>query len=149
MNAATILEWLATPSFASVLSVLSSLTGILGDFGLLWWVVVFVAFLAWLFNKTWMHYLAIMNLQRAKNEGKLSGPSRILGSYNLVKGLFFDWLLNVFLSIPFLNLPASWGELVTGRLKRYAYGPAGWRRSVALWLAGDFLDDFDPRGKHV
>lgn len=69
----------------------------------------------------------------------------------LPPAVLLDWVMNLALSLPFADPPAWWGELVTGRLKRYAYGSEyqfTWRRDVALWFA-QILDAADPGGKHI
>lgn len=100
----------------------------------------------------WLYYLAVMNLKRAIDSGAAPKPMRVLG-YTLVlpPAVLLDWLMNLALSLPFLDAPAWWGELVTGRLKRYAYEAKHqftWRQRAALWFAA-ILDAADPSGKHV
>lgn len=96
----------------------------------------------------WIFYLAVMNLARAKNAGKISKPALFFGLPVLYVGYLLDFLTNVLVFTPFmLDLPKE--TTVTTRLKRYAHGPAGWRKSFALWFAKDMLDDYDPSGKHV
>lgn len=104
---------------------------------------VTVVSLYWL----WLFYLAVMSLARAKKAGTLSKPALFFGYPILVVGLLIDLLVNVLLTVPFLDLPRE--TTVTYRLKRYAAGPDGWRKRVTLWFADDMLDDFDPTGKHV
>lgn len=102
-----------------------------------------------LFWGTWIFYLAIMNLKRVKELHGLTGAAYVFGIPTLAIGLVMDWTLNVFLTLFFLDIPRTPGELVTGRLKRYAYGSNGWRKNVAIWLTNGLLDDYDPSGKHV
>lgn len=95
----------------------------------------------------WVLYLAVMNLSRAHRLGTLSRPAFLCGIPLLLLGLLVDALVNILvMSALFADPPREW--LVTARLQRYAHG-SGWRRRVALWLADHFLDDFDPRGRHV
>lgn len=95
----------------------------------------------------WIFYLAVMNLKRASDAGKLSKPARFLGTPVLVIGYVLDFASNLIFTIPFLDLPRE--TTVTFRLKRYAAGPDGWRKRATLWFADDLLDDFDPSNKHI
>lgn len=97
---------------------------------------------------TWIQYLAVMNLQRARDAGTLSRVAYYLGQPVLYAGLLCDFVVNsVFASLLFLAVPREF--LVTQRLTRYANGPDGWRKRLALWLAHNLLDPFDPSGQHV
>lgn len=96
----------------------------------------------------WVLYLAIMNLQRARNSGVLTLVAHRFGLPILYIGLLVDFLVNIFvLTIIFADPPREW--LVTSRLTRYWDGPPGWRRDLAHWYAINLLDDFDPSGKHI
>lgn len=94
----------------------------------------------------WIFYLAVMNLSQAKNKGTLSKVAKFFGTPVLFIGLLVDLLCNILLSVVFLDIPRE--LTVTARLKRYSKG-SGWRKSAALRLADDMLDDFDPSGKHI
>lgn len=99
-----------------------------------------------LFYTTWLFYLAVMNLKRARDNVGLTLPVRILGYPILFIGLLLDFLLNMTLcTILFLELPKE--TLVTGRLKRHIKS-TGWRSKLAGWLCSNFLDTFDPSGCH-
>lgn len=96
---------------------------------------------------TWIFYLAVMNLKRAKDAGKLSKAAMVMGYPVLFVGLAFDCLLNLTVcTFLFLELPRE--GLVTARLKRLAVG-GGWRAALAIWFAANLLDAFDPSGRHV
>lgn len=103
---------------------------------------------------TWVYYAAAANLKRVIDNGTAPIVMQVLG-YTLVLPplLFMDWLLNQTLfTLLFWDKPGSKSELITGRLKRYAYDPkyAGTRRrTVAVWLAPSLLDALDPSGIHV
>ena len=98
----------------------------------------------------WAFYLAVMNLARAKEAGTLTKTAYYFGLPLFCLGLFLDWLVNLVVkTLLFLEPPDAFDELVTYRLKRHAYGPDGWRKTVALWYALNFLDTFDPSGKHI
>jgi len=100
----------------------------------------------------YIYYLAVMNLKRAIDDGLAPAPMKWLG-YTVVlpPAVLLDWLMNIALSAPLLDFPAWWGELVTGRLKRYAYEPKHhdtWRQAFAVRFAL-ILDAADPSGKHI
>lgn len=97
----------------------------------------------------WWLFLGIMSLRGAKIRGELTLPAHIAGFPGLVFGYFMDWLVNVFWSLLFWDLPGSWKEIVTARLQRYADGPASRRRRMAWWIDRHFLRHFDPVGYHV
>jgi hypothetical protein len=92
---------------------------------------------------TWILYLAIMNLQRCRDNGTLPDFSRKIGTPLLYVGLFNV----IWITVLFVDLPPDW--LITGRLKKYVHGPDGWRKNLAHWFAANMLDPFDPSGKHV
>lgn len=95
----------------------------------------------------WLFYLAVMNLSQAKNKGTLSKSANFFGIPILIIGLLVDFICNVLITVPFLDLPKE--TTVTARLKRYAAGPDNWRKKFTQWFADDMLDDFDPSGKHI
>lgn len=101
----------------------------------------------------WLLYLAVMNLKRSKDAGTIPRTALWMGYPILLVGLFVDWVVNVLVfTVLFLDLPGSATELVTGRLKRYAYTLkyAGTKRQKAAhWFAEHLLDPFDPYGKHI
>jgi len=116
------------------------------QFHLPWWALVLAGVLAllWLWVSTWTHFLAIFHLKKVERTQGLRPISRFLGYWVLLpKGLLLDWLLNMICTVPFMDLPAHPGELVTGRLQRYADGPDGWRRRVALAIDADKLEPYD------
>jgi len=96
----------------------------------------------------WILYLAIMNLQRARDFGTLTRSARWLGYPVLLVGIILDWLLNwVVGSVLFLEPPHSPGELVTARLQRHCKRST-WRGAIARWVCHSLLDTFDPSGRH-
>lgn len=96
----------------------------------------------------WVFYLAVMNLKRAKDAGRLSRAAQLFGTPVLVVGYALDFVANVGpFTIFMLDPPRE--TTVTARLTRYARGGAGWRKRFALWFADDLLDDYDPSGRHI
>lgn len=97
----------------------------------------------------WVLYLGVMNLKRVHDTVGLTGPAKWLGMPLVFVAILWDWLCNwTAATILFLQLPATWSELVTGRLKRYKAEGSGWRYKIAVWFAL-ILDAFDPSGRHV
>lgn len=96
----------------------------------------------------WVFYLAVMNLKRVKDAGKLGKVALAFGTPVLIVGLVLDLLVNVLvMSIIMLELPQE--TTVTARLKRHKRESTGWRLKVTNWFASELLDQFDPSGVHV
>lgn len=101
----------------------------------------------WLYT-TWLLYQAVMNLQRARDNGTLPKVAYYLGLPILYVGLLWDCVGNLtVVNLLFWERPHE--LLITSRLERHAFGPEGWRRDLARWFAANLLDPFDPRGSHV
>lgn len=104
----------------------------------------------------WAFYLAVMALKRAKDAGQLSRPALVLGMPIVLVGLALDFVTNLLvMTLVLLELPRH--TTVTARLKRHAYlaleaahfdEPPPWRSKVSAWICSNFLDVFDPTGKH-
>ena len=100
------------------------------------------------FYVLWILYLAVMNLQRARDNGTITRAAYRLGLPLLYAGLLADFLVNVIpVSVLFLELPQEF--LVTQRLTRHANSQSGFRKRLAVWFAQNLLDTFDPSGQHV
>ncbi len=107
-------------------------------------------YIAWAFGvtyATWILYLAVMNLSRAKKAGLLSKTALVMGTPVLLVGLVLDFLMNVtVMSLVLLEFPKE--TTVTRRLKRHHKESTGWRLAVVLWFE-PILDPYDPSGDHV
>lgn len=109
-----------------------------------------VSFWASLTVLLWVYYAAAMNLKRAIDEKRAPLPMQVLG-YTLVlpPGLFLDWLVNMVpMTVISGDPPEHPGELVTGRLDRYARGGDGHYRQTLARFFGTILHALDPRGYH-
>ena len=96
---------------------------------------------------TWVLYLAVMTLQRAKEAGTLSTWAWRFGYPVLLVGYLMDFLVNIFiLSFILMEAPREW--LITARLSRHIKAPSGYRKAVATWICSQLLDAFDPSGCH-
>lgn len=110
-------------------------------------IVYYILFAFSLAYATWILYLAVMNLAKAKEAGKLSRAARVLGTPLLIVGYLLDFLLNVLvMSIVLLELPKE--TTVTARLKRHHAESHGWRLAVVRWFE-PLLDPYDPDGDHI
>lgn len=106
--------------------------------------LVFAFGLAYL---TWIFYLAVMSLSRAKKAGLLSTTALVFGMPILMVGYVLDFLLNVLvLSVVLWETPQE--TTVTARLKRHHRWSRGWRLAVVLWVE-PLLDPYDPDGDHI
>lgn len=107
--------------------------------------------IAWGFGAVyalWILFLAVMNLQRARDSGTLTGVAHALGLPVMYIGLALDFAVNfLVLSVLMAEFPREW--LVTARLTRHAHDIDGWRKSMTLWIGANLLDAFDPSGKHI
>ena len=96
---------------------------------------------------TWLIYLAVMALKRARDDGKLTAFATALGYPLLMAGYAIDFFTNVLICTPLLlELPQE--TTVTARLSRHKKA-GGWRGSVATWVGDHLLDPFDPDGSHI
>lgn len=100
----------------------------------------------WVF---WYIYLIVMGLYRAKLDGRLTWPVKILGAPALLVGYIVDIIAQYTIAtIVFRDWPAKGEHLVTDRLQRYMANPGGIRYRKAKWICEHLLDPFDPTGRH-
>lgn len=101
------------------------------------------------FYVLWCFYIAVMAIKRVNDTVGLTMPMKVFSLPIVMTGILLDWMLNMTLfTVLFWELPASRGELVTGRLKRWRHAD-GFRQKLSSWLATMLLDNFDPMGRHV
>lgn len=99
------------------------------------------------FYVLWIFYLAVMNLKRVRDQGKLEKIAFILGYPLLLIGYALDIFLNItVMTVILLELPRE--TTITSRLKRHNKQSSGWRKRVAMWFE-PILDPFDPSGNHI
>jgi hypothetical protein len=95
----------------------------------------------------WIFYLAVMNLQRVRDMGKLGTVAKVFGYPVLLVGYALDVLVNVTLmTVLFLEIPRE--TTVTARLKRHNRTGSGWRQRLAAWFE-PLIDPYDPSGDHI
>lgn len=110
-------------------------------------VIYLLAFVVGLSYATWIAYLAVMSLSRAKKAGTLSKTVMVLGFPILAVGYVLDFLMNILImTVVLAELPREWN--VTSRLKRHHRDSTGWRLVVVKWFE-PLLDPFDPSGDHI
>lgn len=104
--------------------------------------------LAWML---WVFYLAVMNLKRARDMGRLGRAATVAGMPALVVGMVLDVVVgNWLLATLVLWEPPRWGEwTLTARLRRHKRESTGRRLAVARWMGSELLDPFDPSGAHL
>lgn len=95
----------------------------------------------------WVFYLAVMNLKRVRDAGKLSPWALRFGYPVLLLGYVLDVLVNWFV-VTLLLLEFPQETTVTARLKRHNKDSDGWRKAVVQFFE-PLLDPFDPDGNHV
>lgn len=110
-------------------------------------VLYYLLFALGLTYATWIFYLAVMNLAKAKKAGMLTRTALVLGTPALIVGFLLDFLLNALvMTLVLLELPQE--TTVTARLKRHHVESDGWRLAVVLWFE-PLLDPYDPDGNHI
>lgn len=104
--------------------------------------LAFATYLA--FAAMWLQYLAVMNLK--ENRSKLTVAAKLWAYPMLWIGLVSDALFNFVIgTVAYIELPRE--ILFTTRCNRHL-GDRGWRGSVARWFCRNFMDPFDPAGRH-
>lgn len=95
----------------------------------------------------WVFFIAVMNIKRVSDSGKLTPFAKCLAMPVAVLGIAIDVATNVLVfTFVLLELPKE--MTVTARLKRHHRESTGWRLAVVLFLE-PILDPFDPSGDHV
>ncbi len=105
---------------------------------------IIVIFIWYSTSITWTLYLAVMAMKRQQN--KLTIPTKVFAYPVIAIGLAVDMLYNITAgSILFFEFPQEW--LFTTRCDRHLPNK-GIRGNIARWFCKNFLDPFDPAGKH-
>jgi hypothetical protein len=89
--------------------------------------------------QTWVLYLAVENLIKARDAGHLTPAAEKVGKALLVYALWSDFMFNVLNTPVFMELPREW--LFTPRVARHCKQP-GWRGDRARWFCANALDPF-------
>ena len=105
--------------------------------------IYFIAFISTWFI-TFTLFLAIMAARKARDEQALLPGNKIVWYTCLLIlgiGLISDFMLNMLLSVRFLELPQE--ILATARVKRHKNFGAGWRKRLAEKYCAEWLTPFD------
>ncbi len=96
---------------------------------------------------TWIYFLAVMDLK--EHFGMLRWWHWLWAGPAVVLFLIVDFLFNTVLgTVMYLELPHWPGELLfTGRCSRLIRD-SGWRGAIARFWCSQFLNPFDPSGRH-
>lgn len=98
----------------------------------------------------WVLYLAVMNLLRVHNDGKLGPLAYYLAMPLLAVAISIDVLFNiVFGSIGFLQLPHYKRLTLSARMDDLIRNGSGWRKRNAIWFVKTLLEPFDTSGQHT
>ena len=98
--------------------------------------------LAGIFFGTWVHYLAVMNIKRVRDQGKLYPFAKFCGGVVIALGLPIYISMNLILgTIFFLELPRE--IRFTKRLQRHKAESKGWRRKLAFFFCEHMLNRID------
>lgn len=97
---------------------------------------------------TFVHYAAVMNLQRVRDAKRLTRWQLGFAYAALGVGLLLDALLNVLACLVMLTIPRDW--LLTLTLIRHKRSGPGvtrlsrWRYWLSIWICEKLLDSLDP-----
>lgn len=111
----------------------------------------------------WILYLAIMNLQRARDAGTMSMTAKAFAIPIVAIGGILDIAVNLtvgsalFMEPPKLPAYTTISKFVrdltlSARLNYYwndDEADTSWRKRLAGWLARNFLNTYDPDGQHI
>jgi hypothetical protein len=93
---------------------------------------------------TWLYFLAVMNLDRKKDE--LTLPAKVFAWPIFIVGFALDVSFNLTVgTLSFLELPH---ELTFSERCSRHINESGWRGDVARWWCDNYLNPFDKSGKH-
>lgn len=94
----------------------------------------------------WCDYLGVMALKRQRDGWGLSGFSKTIGTWILIRGYLLDALCNFFhMTLVLRELPQE--LTVTKRLRRHIEGNTR-HAPFCLAIRTQLLDGFDPDGIH-
>jgi len=93
----------------------------------------------------WLLFLAVMALKTARDNGSLPKVVLPFAYIILYVGLLVDFVVNITVAtVLFLELPKE--GTVTSRVSRHLKEEDGWRKKLAKFICGNFLDPFEIGG---
>lgn len=97
----------------------------------------------------WPMYVFTMAMLRAHEAGQVSLVAWILSAPIMVMALLWDCVLNyTIFAVLTWDFP-KWKEFTFSQRLNRLVKCDNWRRPVALWVAVQLLDPYDPSGKHI
>ena len=97
----------------------------------------------------WVLFLAVMNLSRAREAGRLGPVAYRLALPLIVVAVVVDVVFNlVFGTIGFLQLPHYRRLTLSARMDDLILNGSGWRKRLAVWFVANLLEPFDTTGGH-
>ena len=98
----------------------------------------------------WVLYLAVMNLLRVQQAGKLGTVAYCLAWPLLVVALTMDITFNIIVgTLLFLELPNYRRLTLSARMDHSIRYGSGWRKRNAIWFVLHLLEPFDTSGQHT
>lgn len=112
----------------------------------LYWIIGIYLFLSF----TYLGYLGMarLNIARKTHPDKITIPVYIFAVPALIAFLLADVVVNLLMSVVFLQLPELDKLLFTARLSYNANNGKGYRKPLARWFCKELLDRFDFKEKH-
>ena len=112
----------------------------------LYWALGIYVFL----SVVYLGYLGVarLNIARKVAPEKITVPVYVFGVPALLLFLIGDVVVNLIMSIIFLQLPRLDQLLFTARLSHNANHGKGYRKPLARWFCKELLDRFDFKEKH-
>ena len=112
----------------------------------LYWIIGIYLFLSF----TYLGYLGMarLNIARKTHPEKLTIPVYIFGVPALLFFAIADVIVNILMSVVFLQLPRFDQLFFTARLSYNANHGSGYRKPLARWFCRELLDRFDFKEKH-
>ena len=101
-------------------------------------------------SMTYLGYLGMvrLNIARNKNPHKITKSVYFFAAPALVIFLVSDVILNLIMSVPFLQFPSFNKLLFTARLSHNVNHGRGYRKKLARYFCSELLDKFDVGSKH-
>ena len=101
-------------------------------------------------SMTYLGYLGLvrLNIARKKDPSKINKSVYFFAMPAIIIFIVSDVMLNLIMSIPFLQLPRFDKLLFTARLSHNVNHGRGYRKKLARYFCSELLDKFDVNQKH-
>ena len=94
----------------------------------------------------WCFFYMLFNVWAEQTLSKKYTPPYIAVGF---VGILVDVYVNLWASALFMQLPNSSRLLLSARLDDLIVNGTGWRKFLATWIVGTFLEPFDKTGQHT